>query len=265
MLQEQEEKELKNTAETSSPAEQKKRGRKSNANRTGYFYEEEEEAFKEYITCKDDKIRNRIFRQKLYNPFTTMIESIIRRYGLFVPSEEFADTFNDTLGFLITKADKFDPTKGYKAYSYCGTVCKRYLLLQRQKDMRRRDTTLSYDQLYNNGNTDDREDSKVDIETMTLNNDVIKRQIEELQDILTKGEYDGIPLTVNEEKVGYGLLELLSNWDTLFPVSSDKKFNKTSFMYFIKEFTGLPTKSVTEAMKRYKEVYFNLKEDVINE
>lgn len=253
-----------NTLETTPAAEPKKRGRKPNANRTGYFYEEEEEAFKEYIMCKDDRQRNKIFRQKLYKPFATMIESIIRRYNLFVPSEEFSDTFNDTLGFLITKADKFDPTKGYKAYSYCGTVCKRYLLHQREKDMKRRDTTLSYDQLYNNGNNDDREDNKSDAETKMMNNAIFKRQIEELETILANNEYDNTPLTINEERVGYALLELFSNWDTLFPVSSDKKFNKSVFMLFVREYTGLPTKAVTEAMKKFKTIYYNIKEDIIN-
>ena len=40
------------------------------------------------------------------------------------------------MSFLITKVNNFDFTKGYKAYSYCGTVCKRYLLLKRTTDMK---------------------------------------------------------------------------------------------------------------------------------
>ena len=55
-----------------------------------------------------------------------MVESIIRRYKLYPPQDEnFDETFNDTLSFLMTKIDRFNPNSGYKAYSYCGTVCKK--------------------------------------------------------------------------------------------------------------------------------------------
>lgn len=99
--------------------EPKKRGRKPGKNRKGYFYEEEEEAFIKYITSTDQKERNKIFNEKLFPAFTKMIESIIRRYDLLTPSEEFTDTFYDTLSFLLTKVNNFDVTKGYKVYSYC--------------------------------------------------------------------------------------------------------------------------------------------------
>lgn len=60
-----------------------------------------------------------------------MIESIIRRYNLFTPDEDFEETFYDTMSFLITKINNFDSSKNYKAYSYCGTICKNYLILKR--------------------------------------------------------------------------------------------------------------------------------------
>ena len=77
----------------------KKRGRKPKANRKGYFYEEEEEAFIKYVTSTDQHERDKVFREKLYPAFTKMIESIIRRYELFTPSEDFTDTFYDTMSF----------------------------------------------------------------------------------------------------------------------------------------------------------------------
>lgn len=61
----------------------KKRGRKPNPNKKVYFGEEQERAFVEYVNSTDQKFRDKIFSQKLYYPFTKMIESIIRRYNLF--------------------------------------------------------------------------------------------------------------------------------------------------------------------------------------
>ena len=65
-----------------------KRGRKPKE-RKGYFYEKEEQAIVDYIASTDMEEKNRIFNTVLMPALTKMIESIIRRYKLFVPEEEF--------------------------------------------------------------------------------------------------------------------------------------------------------------------------------
>lgn len=248
--------------EVNAPIEpvKKKRGRKPNPNkRTGYFYEEQEEAFKNYVTSTDQEYRNKLFQEVLYPAFTKMIESISRRYGLFTPSESFDETFFDTMSFLITKVNNFDVTKGYKAYSYCGTICKRYLLLKRTQDMKYTENTLSYDNLFS-GKSDDRLD-ETDGET-DFSSELIKKTIEELQKLL--GDEQNSNLTPNERSVGFALLELLTNWETIFTKIGSKKFNKTSVSYFIKEFTMLSSKEVRDAMKKFKNLYFFNKQKLID-
>ena len=73
--------------------------------RKGYFYEEQEEAVKEYLMTTSQVKRDKIFNNVLLPAFTTMIESIIRRYDLQIPNEEFEDTFNDTISFLMSKIE----------------------------------------------------------------------------------------------------------------------------------------------------------------
>ena len=80
-----------------------KRGRKPKNERRGYFYEEQEAAGKKYLETEDLEERNEVFNTVLKPAFTKMIESIIRRYKLYVPEEEFEETFNDTMSFLSSK------------------------------------------------------------------------------------------------------------------------------------------------------------------
>jgi hypothetical protein len=101
----------------------KKRGRKPSKERKGYFYEKEEEAVVKYLATDDAEEKNKIFNETLKPAFTKMIESIIRRYNLYPPCEEFQETFDDTISFLMTKLSCFDPSTNYKAYSYCGKEC----------------------------------------------------------------------------------------------------------------------------------------------
>ena len=242
----------------------KKRGRKPNPNKkNGYFCDEEEKAFREYVESSDQRTKDRIFSQKLYPAFTKMIESIIRRYGLFCPSEDFSDTFNDTMSFLITKVNNFDFTKGHKAYSYCGTVCKRYLQSKRIRDMKKRETVLSYDCVFANGG-DNRTNKSKEEEIISFNTELISKNIDRIQYILSPE--NNIRITEKERLVGFALLEILLNWEQIFSnLSSDKKFNKTSFLYFVKEYTQLSTKDVREAMKKYKGLYFSEKEKLITD
>ena len=72
-----------------------------------YFSEVEEAAVDDYIRETDHFKRERIFNTILYPAFTKMIESIIRRYKLYVPNEQFCDMFSDTISYLMTKIDHF--------------------------------------------------------------------------------------------------------------------------------------------------------------
>lgn len=239
----------------------KKRGRKPGAKRKGYFYEEEEQAFLDYVQSTDQVYRDRLFAEKLYPAFTKMIESIIRRYGLSTPDEEFEDTFYDTMSFMITKVNNFDASKGYKVYSYCGTVCKNYLLLKRLKAIKRINSSVQYEEAFPEGKNDQVYNSGD--EKQSFLDDVISTTIDEITKIVSGKTNQNI--TENERKVGHALIILLSNWDDIFDSLGSNKFNKTSVSYFIKENTLLTTKEVREAMRPYKALYAEVKKKLISE
>ena len=162
----------------------KKRGRKPNPNKKVYFGEEEERAFVKYVNSTDQSFRDKLFAEKLYFPFTKMIESIIRRYNLFTPNEDFEETFFDTMSFLITKINNFDTTKNKKAYSYCGTICKNYLILKRTQYSKKIQKQVSYDLLYPNNDSDNRTDVNQEKQLMEFNTELINNTISQLQEIL---------------------------------------------------------------------------------
>lgn len=241
----------------------KKRGRKPNPNKKNYFGEEEEQAFVQYINSTDQNFRNRIFAKKLYHPFTKMIESIIRRYNLFTPDEDFEDTFHDAMSFLITKINNFDPSKNYKAYSYCGTICKNYLILKRAQYSKKIQKQVSYDLLYPNGDNNKKSNVGQDKALVQFNTDLINNTISQLQNILLP-EHKRY-LSHNEIKIGEALLEMLMNWEEIFTYMGSRKFNKSCVLQFIRDYTDLPTKDIREGMKVYKELYIFTKEKLINE
>lgn len=300
-----------------------KRGRKPKEKK-GYFYENEENAIVDYINESDIDKKNHIFNEVLYPALTKMIESIIRRYRLFVPDEDFEQNFNDTISYLLTKIENFKPvimgyelmeedsitdmslfkeineeelrlklrnassddpdyvflycgedektmesiykfykkeTHNYKAYSYCGTVCKNYLMFKSSQYSKKKDRNVPYDNalddiINNNQYTLDEYDFQSIAEKLVVG------MSNEIEDMINN--YTSYGLNDNEIKVGKALIMILRNWEDLLPDGGSNKLQKSSVLYFLREETMMSTKEVRDNMKKFKNLYKLFKKDMLN-
>ena len=235
-----------------------KRGRKPKSERKGYFYEEQEQAVINYLNTFDDKIREEIFNTTLKPAFTKMVESIIRRYNLYVPDEEFQETFDDVMSFMLTKLNNFNADKGTKAYSYCGTICKNYLYFKNNQFNKRKIRDLSYEEFVEDMKLEERyvdEPNQFKIaapQIIVQMSEEVKRTIENTPS-----------LTENEKKVGFALVDVLDNWEDILDEKGSNKLNKSSFLSFVRETTLLDTKEIRDSMKKYKTLYKIIKSGIM--
>jgi hypothetical protein len=125
--------------------DKKKKGRKPKVK--NYFAETEENAVREYLKATTFEEKNKIYNEFLKHPLDKMISSIIRRYKLYRKDMDYEEVHIDTHSFLITKIDKFKPSKEKKAYSYFGTICKNYLMGQIMKDQKEMNRKISYEDI----------------------------------------------------------------------------------------------------------------------
>ena len=215
-----------------------------------YFGEDQEKAVVNYLESTDEAEKNKIFNEYLREPLIIMVESIIRRYKLYRKDLEFEEIHNDTMSFLITKINKFDHTKNTKAYSYFGTICKNYLMGAIQKDTKEQNRQVSYDDI-----SSDIEDGRPDL-TYVIDDyiidyrDVIIKLTISLEEFIEVEE-----MSENEQKLGYALLEIFSNFDKIFQVGDGNKFNKNLILLSLREMTSLSTKEIRVSLKRYKKMY----------
>jgi hypothetical protein len=230
-----------------------KRGRKRTSNL--YFGPVQEKAVVEFLSTEDYEKRNKIYNEYLKAPLNKMIESIIRRYKLYRKEYTYEDIHSDTLSFLATKMEKFQPSKNKKAYSYFGTICKNYLLGQLLKSDKRMKSDLSYEDMYKTvEGMDDYQYSIEDTDKTALD-----EFIKEIADSI-KEEISDSKMTENERKVGDALVVVLDKWETIFEqVESGNKYNKNLILSYIRELSGLTTKDIRVSMRRYKKIYTALK------
>ena len=223
-----------------------------------YFGPPQEEAVRIFLTASTWDEKNLVYNDYLRDPLIKMIESIIRRYKLYRPNMDFTDIHTDTLSFLVTKMDKFKPDKGKKAYSYFGTICKNYLMGQIMKDNRDRNRKISYEDISYSLEQNEKYsytilDDNIEAES------VMSSLVEELKRFTVANR-----LNVNEEKIGYCLIDVFENYESIFIAGKGNKFNKNIILYQLREMSGLTTKEIRSALKPFKSLYKELIEKLVN-
>jgi hypothetical protein len=234
----------------------KKRGRK--AVKENYFDVREEEAVRNFLTATSSYDKNKIYNQFLRGPLDKMISSIIRRYKLYRKDMDFEEIHTDTHSFLMTKVDKFKPDKNKKAYSYFGTICKNYLMGQIIKDQKEMNRKISYEDI--SSSLEDHPDMSYRIDDDTVETEsIINDYLIELKEYI---EIEN--LNDNEKKLGYALIDLFDNYETIFSGADNNKFNKNVILLSLREMTNLSTKEIRSSIKRLKKLYVVIQAKIKN-
>jgi len=243
--------------ETDLALEKKKKGRKPTTN--NYFDEREETAVRSFLVAETQEEKNKIYNEFLKEPLDKMISSIIRRYKLYRRDMNFEEVHTDTHSFLMTKIDKFKPSKEKKAYSYFGTICKNYLMGQIMKDQKEMNRKISYEDIsYDLSNRPDFSYT-IDEDDMT-SEIIIKKFLEKL-----KVDLDESIINEDEKKLGSAIYDLFENYSLIFPDSNNNKFNKNIILFELREMTNLSTKEIRISNKKFKKLYFDLVQEILKD
>jgi hypothetical protein len=170
----------------------------------------------------------------------------------------FEELHTDTHSFLMTKVDRFKPDKNKKAYSYFGTICKNYLMGQIIKDQKETNRKISYEDI--SESLEERPDLVYRIDDDVVETDyVINKYLEELKEYI-----ESESLNDNEKKLGYALIDLFDNYETIFYGTDNNKFNKNVILLSLREMTNLSTKEIRSSIKRFKKLYIVIQSRIKN-
>lgn len=221
-----------------------------------YFDVREETAVRMFLTADTYDERNKIYNDFLRGPLDKMISSIIRRYKLYRKDMDFIEIHSDTHSFLMTKVDKFVPSKEKKAYSYFGTICKNYLMGQILKDQKEMNRKISYEDISSDLENSPSMMYEIDIEPVD-DSYIIPMLLNLIKDTLEETD-----MSDNEYKLGLALYDIFDNYKEIFPATTNNKFNKNLILLSLREMTNLSTKEIRASLKKYKKIYDGLNRDV---
>ena len=71
-------------------------------------------------------------------------------------------------------------------------------------------------------------------------------------------------LSENEIKLGHALYDIFENYDSIFIGNDNNKFNKNIILLSLREMTNLSTKEIRGSMRKYKNMYYTLIQNMVN-
>ena len=216
-----------------------------------YFTQDTEDAIVAYNLCDDPEERSKIYNDRIHYAFFKLTQNIIHTFKFYYTEvENIEDLQHEITTFLLTKMHLFDPSKGAKAYSYFGTIVKRWLILYNEKNYKKRVNSVPASIL-----EEDNDHSYVIEENNSpsdklSHNDKLSLFTDLFVDYCTTNIYKIFPKE-NDAKIADAILELFRKRDDL------EVFNKKALYIYIREMVDAKTPKITKIADRLYNIYKN--------
>jgi hypothetical protein len=217
-----------------------------------YFTLDTQQAILDYRLETSMAIRNKIFNEKIYYAFYKLAENIIHTFKFYYTEvDNINELKHEVIAFLLEKLHLYNQDKG-KAYSYFGTIAKRYLIVYNNNNYKRLKGKAAVEEV----DTD-----------KTITNELLLTQPDHFEEVnfidLYIKEVDNNLLDLfpkpQEARVGDAILELFKRRENI------DIFNKKALFIYIKEITDAPTPVITKVIKVLKEIYREMHNQYLEE
>ena len=208
-----------------------------------YFTQDTEDAIVRYNNEEDSEARSKIYEREIHYPFFKLTENIIHTFKFYYTEvDDIEHLQHEVICFLLSKIHLFDPSRGAKAYSYFGTIAKRYLILQNQKNYKKRVDKAPVDELFK----DDRHTYSIDLGDKV--EDRLVYFIDEFVHYCTENIYVLFPKQKDAE-VADAILEIFRKRQDI------DVFNKKALYIYIREMVDVKTPKITKIANQLYDVF----------
>ena len=212
-----------------------------------YFTQEHEDAILQYASTKDPKVKEKLYRELIGPVFNEMVNKIVFTYK-FTTLPNIDDLKDECKTWITTILDKFDASKGSKAFSYFSVITKNWFIHKVKKVSRQNKKELFIEDAHIQSELND-ENLTIynEFDTERENNEFWKFLWSEIED------WKELDLKPNERKVLNAITILLENPDAI------EIFNKKAIYLYVREITDLNTKQVVNNLNKIRSKYKDFK------
>ena len=210
-----------------------------------YFTQDTEDAIVEYLATVDTSERNRIYNERIEYGFYKLAENIIHTFKFYyTDTDTIEELKHEVITFLLEKLHLYNPSKG-KAFSYFGTIAKRYLIVYNENN---------YKKLQERADVDESDDDQIhlyendkSLENLFNENNFMDQYIKYIDTHI----YKLFPKK-QDAQTADAIVELFRKRESL------EIFNKKALYIYIREITDVSTPQITKIIKKLKLIYIQL-------
>jgi hypothetical protein len=207
-----------------------------------YFTQETEDAIVEYNAAETFDEKNKIYHERIHYAFYKLTENIIHTFKFYYTEvDNIEDLQFEVISFLLSKIHLFNPAKGAKAYSYFGTIAKRYLILSNQKNYKKRIETAPVSVVEEDENHSYELEEGANIEKLSF-------YIDEYTEYCTQNIFDLFPKG-DDAQVADAILELFRKREDI------NVFNKKALYIYIREQVDVKTPKITKIANQLYDIF----------
>ena len=209
-----------------------------------YFTKDTEDAIVEYNHSTDFEERNRIYNELIHYAFFKLTENIIHTFKFYYTEvDNIEDLQHEVITFLLSKIHLFDQSKGAKAFSYFGTIAKRYLILSNQKNYKKRVETSPVASI----EEDEKFSYQLD-DTKSVVESNLSKFMDEYINYCTDNIFELFPKD-SDARVADAILEVFRKRDSL------DVFNKKALYIYIREMIDVKTPKITKIADQLYDIF----------
>jgi len=207
-----------------------------------YFTDETEDAIVRYNASTDFDERSKIYGDEIHYAYFKLTQNIIHTFKFYYTEvDQIEHLQHEIITYLLSKIHLFDPSRGAKAYSYFGTIVKRWLILYNTKNYKKRV-------------------QKVDVVELDRNDDfrynpgeeVVKSDLDKYMDLyvnhVSEHIYDLFPKG-NDAQIADAVLELFRKRENI------EIFNKKALYIYIREMVDVKTPKITRIAQQLHTIF----------
>tara|TARA_B110000902_G_scaffold215174_1_gene247536 strand:+ start:187 stop:897 length:711 start_codon:yes stop_codon:yes gene_type:complete len=208
-----------------------------------YFTQETEDYIVKYNNEPDSEVRSKIYETHIHYPFFKLTQNIIHTFKFYhTEVENLEHLQHEIITFLLTKMHLFDPTRGAKAYSYFGTIVKRWLILYNTKNYTKKVKKVDVDVLTGENST----------YTYSQGDEKVKSDLDKYVDLFVDYTSENILELFpkkNDAQIADAILELFRKRETI------EVFNKKALYIYIREMVDVKTPKITKIADKLHEIF----------
>jgi DNA-directed RNA polymerase specialized sigma24 family protein len=209
-----------------------------------YFTKDTEDAIVAYNYSTDFEERNRIYNEQIHYAFFKLTENIIHTFKFYYTEvDNIEDLQHEVITFLLSKMHLFDQSKGAKAFSYFGTIAKRYLILSNQKNYKKRVETSPVASI----EEDEKFSYQLD-DTKSVVESNLSKFMDEYIEYCTDNIFELFPKETDAQ-VADAILEVFRKRDSL------DVFNKKALYIYIREMIDVKTPKITKIADQLYDIF----------